>query len=144
MYWLVRGILIMELLQIELLAENFDSIYIDEQYIIEFLIDKKPNFRAGIGKDGLTEEICQYFYMEIYKAGNKSYQPYPEAAADTIFARLQRWRDITYITLHLIDPASTIRRDICYSVEWTGLYDENNENQVSYLDPQGNLHIMIG
>lgn len=134
----------MKLLQIEILTENLETIYIDEQYISEFLIDQLPDFRADTEENGSTEEICHYFYIEIYKAGNKAYQQYPEAMADTIFARLQRWNDITYITFHFLDLASTIRRDVCYSVEWAGLYDERNDLQVSCHDPQGNLHIMIG
>ena len=134
----------MELLQIEFLTENFETVYLDGQYVGEFLIDRLPNLCTGMDEDDLTKECCHYFYMEIYKTGNKEYRPYPEAAADTIFSRLQRWNDITYITFHLLDPASNIRSEVCYSVEWAGLYDENNENQISYLDPQGNLYILIG
>lgn len=134
----------MELLKIEFLTENYENIYIDGQYVGEFFIDQLPELHSSKGENGLPEGVCHYFYIQLYKTGNKKYQAYSQAVSNIIFSRLQRWNDITYITFHLIDPVSNICRTVCYAVKWAGLHDENNEDQVSYFDLQGNLHILIG
>lgn len=134
----------MELLQIEFLTENCETIHIDGQCVGDFLIDHLPELCSNMERDSVAEGVCHYFYIEIYKAGNKEYQPYPEASIDSIFARLQRWNDITYIKFYLFDPINNIQKLVRYLVEWAGLYDENNDNQVSYLGNQGTLYIMIG
>ena len=142
----------MNLKQITFIFENCDSIKIEGIYIGDFLIDDITTSIRRISINSIDRiDIANTVAIEIHKDANKERYEFDlnddSDFRQMTFDRFKEYGDITSIQFELEDNHIGKGQSLCtkyyYYVNWTGDSKYTNAAQKTYVDPCGNLYIVI-
>ncbi len=142
----------MNLKQITFIFENCDSITIEGTYIGAFLVD---DIKTSIRRTSINSihrmDTAYTVVVEILKEANKEFYDFDLYDEDDFrrmtFDRLMEYGNIASIQFELEENPAGTGQSPCteyyYYVNWTGDSKYTNAAQKTYVNPCGNLYIVI-